>query len=236
MSALHGVVVLGSDTAVGKTAVSAGLLRLAARQGLDLLPSKPSETGCAADPPADASLLRAAALREDLPLALICPFPFAPPLAPAAAAAACGAPLRAEALIAGVRRVARAGASVLVETAGGLLSPYTPRFTGADLARALKLPVLLVSRNALGTINQTALALAELKRRRLPLLGYLMVATTREETPDRASNARLVAQLTGIKPLGSLPHLSRPDPDALADALADAIDARRLLSRITRPR
>jgi dethiobiotin synthetase len=215
---LPGLLVTGTDTGVGKTVVSAGLLRLAARTGLRLVPFKPAETGCLRDRPADAIALRSAAGRSDLPIDLVCPHRFRPPVAPAAATSALGAPaLTLAGLTAAARRAARAGDALLVEGAGGLLTPYARRLTIADLAARLRLPVILIARNALGTINHTALAAAELRRRDLPLLGIVLVDTADRPRPGER-NAALIAAVTGVRPV-TIRRFRRPAPDTVADAL-----------------
>jgi dethiobiotin synthetase len=216
-------VLLGTDTGAGKSAVAVALLRLAHQRHFRLVPSKPVESGvpCGSDAEdaSDAARLRTAARRGDLPLSEIRPFALEAPVA-AAAATPEGDPIRLPSLLAAVARVARHGDAVLVETAGGVLSPYAPGLTSADLAQALGLPVLLVARNALGTINHTALAVAEIRRRALPLAGVLLVDTRSEMAPDRASNAALIATATGIRPLGPLPFVPGEDADHLAHELA----------------
>jgi dethiobiotin synthetase len=121
------------------------------------------------------------------------------------------------------------GDFLLVETAGGVLSPYCGAFTAADLAADLGLPVLLVARNGLGPISHTALAIAELRRRALPLLGLILVNTSPALSPDQATNAALIAQQTGLTPLGTLPYVgSSREPSALAAALEAAVDLQAL--------
>jgi dethiobiotin synthetase len=127
------------------------------------------------------------------------------------------------------RRAAAHGDFLLVESAGGVLSPYSEDLTTADLAAALGLPLLLVARNALGAINHASLAIAELRRRHLPLLGVLFVDTTEASTPDRAHNPRFVRSLTGVRVLGTLPFLPVPSPDGLAAALRLNVDVDLLL-------
>src|SRR6185369_4812142 len=113
----------------------------------------------------------------------------------------------------------------LVETAGGVLTPYSPSLTAASLAELLDLDVLLVAANRLGTINHTALALAEIARRRLRLLGLVLVdVTPAAGQPDRPFNAAEIQASTGVRALGTLRHLgadggAHADPDRLADAL-----------------
>ena len=160
--------------------------------------------------------MQAAADRPDLPLGLVCPHRYRPPVAPAAATHK-RTPLTLASLAAAARRAARLGDALLVEGAGGLLTPYGSRLTIADLAARLALPVILVARNALGTINHTALCAAELRRRRLDLLAIVLVDVDRRPHPEER-NAELITAVTGVRPV-LLRRLRRPSPDAVADAL-----------------
>ncbi len=227
----RGVFVAGTDTAVGKTAVACALLRCARRRGFVPVGFKPVETGCS-PLPQDALALRAAAGRDDLALSDVCPYPLVPSLAPAAAALVTGSALVRGDLLACAARVRARGDFFVVEGAGGLLSPYTPDTTAADLAAALDLPVLLVARNGLGTINHTALAVAELRRRGLALAGVVLVDTTAEASPDRAHNAHFIEAATGVRPLCTLGHVPARDPDALADEFERRIDVGALLASL----
>jgi len=210
-----GVVLVGTDTAVGKTTFGVALLRLAHRLGRKPGPYKPVETGWS-EATSDASRLLVASCRVDLPLHSVCPLRFAAPVTPELA----GTPLDPRSLVSSAAAVARGTDYLLVETAGGLLSPYAPRFTSADLAAAFGLPAVLVARNALGTINHTCLALAEIRRRALPLAALILVETSSDTAPDRPHNARLIAEHAGVAPLATLPFVADGDPDRLADALA----------------
>lgn len=225
----HGIVLLGTDTAVGKTTVALALLHLLISRGHRPVPFKPVETG--ANPqPDDALRLLAASNREDLPLHVVCPFSFPAPIAAAAAAAAAGRPLSIATLLSAAAIARSYGTPLVVESAGGLLSPYGDRVTSADLATALGFPVILVSRNALGTINHTALAIAEIRRRSLTLAAIILVNTQPGATPDQPFNASLIAHHAGDTPLAILPYLESPTPAHLAAALEAAADFPRILS------
>jgi len=230
-----GVFLLGTDTGVGKTALACALLRLALRRGLRPVPLKPVETGCAPHPQ-DALRLLSAASRPDLAVSTVCPFPLPLPVAPAQAAAQAGLQLQLAQLVNLIQEAAPRGDFLLVESAGGLLTPYAPDFTGADLAAAAPLPILLVARNALGTINHTALAVAELRRRALPLAGIVLMEVTPDPTPDRLRNAFYIEALTGHRPLATLPFIEGADPDALADALAAQLPPDALFARLAQQR
>ena len=218
---LPGLFVTGTDTGVGKTTVAVGLARLALRRGKVPIPYKPVETGCAPEP-SDARRLWDAA-RPPTTLAETCPFPLSLPAAPAAAAAEAGIRLDAADLVGRAVSLARRGDYLLFEGAGGLLVPYVGSTTNADLAAAVGLPVLVVARTALGTINHVALTLAELARQRLPLAGLVLVRTTELAGPHEASNADFIEATTGTRPLGTLPFIANAE-GATADRIADALE------------
>lgn len=219
-----GLFVAGTDTGVGKTTVASGLIRLAVRWGRRPIPFKPVETGCAPDP-LDAQRLWESAGRP-VPLSDVCPFPLELPAAPAAAAALVGLNLSVADLARRASLLAARGDFLLVEGAGGLLAPYAGSETNADLAAAVGLPILVVGKTALGTINHVSLTVAELRRRGLPLAGILLGRHTPAPAPHESSNDDLIAGVTGQRPLGTLPHLTErdaADPDAVADALERAL-------------
>jgi dethiobiotin synthetase len=226
-----GIILLGTDTAVGKTTVAVALLQLLLRRGYKPVPFKPAETG-ARDCHSDAIRLRDASNRPELDLRLVCPFSFPDPIAPAAAAASAGVRLTLPTLLAAAASAQAHGSPLIVESAGGLLTPYGDGITACDLARALALPVLLVARNALGTINHTSLALSEIRRRCLPLLGTILVSTQRAISPDQQTNAELISRSTGLPPLGVLPYLRTPTPCLLADTFQSSIDLRPILAAL----
>jgi dethiobiotin synthetase len=219
-----GLFVTGTDTGVGKTTVACALIRAARRLGRHPVPFKPVETGCAPDPD-DARRLWEAA-RPPARLAEICMYALPLAAAPAQAAAAAGVTIDVGAIAARAALLAARGDLLVVEGAGGLLVPYVEAVTAADLAARLALPVLVVGRTALGTVNHTALTVRELARRGLTLAGIILVMTDPVPGPHQAGNAALIETLTGVRPLGTLPYLERverQDPDALADALLAAL-------------
>lgn len=219
---MRGLFLVGTDTGVGKTTVGIGLVRLAARRGSRLVPFKPVETGC--DPnPRDARLLRNAANIPDLAVSDICPFPFPAPVAPSVAARLAGSSVSTEALLARAHALVNHGDALLIEGAGGLLTPYGPEITAASLADLFDIPILLVAANRLGTINHVALSVAEIRRRRLRLAGIILVDVSATQQPDHAFNSHEINAITGIAPLGTLRHCPSGDPDGIADALASDI-------------
>ncbi len=212
MSALF---VTGTDTGCGKTRVACALAWGLRDAGLRVRVLKPVETGCEAGVPADARALAAAAgdVRSDTAL---CPYRLALAAAPAVAAAEAGIEIDPQ-RIAGALEDARAGADlVIVEGAGGLRVPLRPGLDMAGLAVALGLPLLVVARAALGTINHTQLTLEAAAADGLEVLG-VVISHTRAQLPD--GDARNLEGLRSALPvplLGELAHsASRLTPRAV---------------------
>jgi len=228
----RGLCLLGTDTAVGKTTVACGILRLAFRQGLALLPFKPVETGYDDAGPTDAARLATAAALPDLGPSAVTVYRFPQPVAPSIAARLAHRPIELDAITERARELLRAQNRLLVETAGGVLTPYGPGLTSASLVEHLvdifAFDVLLVSATRLGTINQTALALDHLRHTRCRVLGVVLVDVDGHDTPDKPWNAAEISALSGASIVGTLRHCPSTDPDHLADAVAADLDLRPL--------
>lgn len=202
--------VAGTDTGVGKTAVAAALCRALVADGLRVGVFKPAETGCV-DPsrPADALALTAAAGCR-APLDVVCPYRFREPLAPAVAAEREGVHVDPAVLDARLAEL-RAGYDVVVcEGAGGLLVPLAPGLLTLDWIAGAALPVLLVGRLGLGTVNHTLLSARCLRGEGIPLLGTVLSATIPAEEPAARTNPAVLARYPEVHLLGVLAHGGRP--------------------------
>jgi malonyl-CoA O-methyltransferase len=183
---MRGVFVTGTDTGVGKTLVSACLVR---RWQADYW--KPAQTGLATET-GDSDTV---ALLADLqPHRLHAPrHCFAAPLSVEAAAEAEGATVSLEDFTLPASR-----RPLIVEGAGGVLAPLCARATMADLMLSLALPCVLVARTTLGTINHTLLSLEALRHRGLTVLGVVLVGDESPGNRDaiaRHGRARILAEL-----------------------------------------
>jgi dethiobiotin synthetase len=204
---MRGLFVTATDTGVGKTEVACALLADARARGLDAVGMKPAQSGVVAGEPSDAERLHVACGAVE-PLEILCPYSFAAPLAPAVAARVEGRSVSLARIVDGARALATRHAAVVVEGAGGLLVPLTEEATYADLAAALALPVLVVARAGLGTVNHTALTVEALRRRGLALAGIVLNRVAAVDDPSVAHNAAEIARLTGIAPAAALPFVA----------------------------
>lgn len=224
MTRQHGFFVTGTDTGVGKTVVACALARGLREAGETVRVMKPVETGVGEAGPLDALALAAAAGGPD-PLELVCPARFAMPAAPNVAARAEGKSVPLDAIRRAYDELAARGGMIVAEGAGGLLAPLTDDLVMADLAAELDLPVLLVARGALGTINHTQLALREIERRGLELAGVVVsVGPVPLSTADSA-NLAFLRTVLGDRLLGEVPPLDAGELPA-----NDALEIERLRS------
>jgi len=155
---IPGLFITGTDTGVGKTYVAGLIARALAAGGRRVGVYKPAASGCTRQGGTlvsdDAVALWNAAGRPG-ELERVCPQRFAAPLAPHLAARAEGKQLDAAVLRQGLEYWRERSEIVLVEGAGGLMSPLGEDCYVADLAEEFAFPLVVVSRNVLGTINQT---------------------------------------------------------------------------------
>ncbi|MBN1419255.1 MAG: dethiobiotin synthase [Planctomycetes bacterium] len=223
----RGLFVTGTDTGVGKTLVASAIARVLADRGLAVGAMKPAETGIRRAPGPDVRQLAAAA-RDRGDLALRAPYAFRAPLAPWIAAALEGARIAPRRILGCFRAIARERDLVVVEGAGGLRVPYARGLDAGGIARLLGLPVLIVARDALGTINHTVLTVEAARRQGLRIAGIVLNRIRSRSDPSIDSNAHALAEMTRARLLGTLPYLARRDPAALARAARRHLDLARL--------
>jgi len=219
----RGIFVTGTDTNVGKTAVSAALL-VRYRDEVPLRYWKPIQTGIEHDDDS-AEVARLAprtgapcthgATDEILDAGVRLPHPVSPDLA----AHLAGTRITVRSLVETIRtadvnvRAAHGESRAahgetkprwIVEGAGGMLVPINERETMADLMRALDLPVLIAARSTLGTINHTVLTIEGLRRRMLRVAGVVMVGDPNDENRlaiEKYGAAEVIAQMPRFDPL-----------------------------------
>jgi dethiobiotin synthetase len=191
------VLVTGTDTGVGKTWVTAALAAACTQGGLRVAVLKAAQTG----PDDDAAWIAARVPGITVGTALR----YEAAVAPAVAARLEGAREPSlEPIVAAARDLRASADGLIVEGSGGLLVPISESETFADLALALGLPLVIVARPGLGTLNHTALTVAVAQARGITVAGVIVCGTSAE--PDIAERTNLT-ELRRIAPLlGALPH------------------------------
>jgi dethiobiotin synthetase len=195
--------VTGTDTGVGKTVFAALAAILLRQNGRHVAALKPICSGGRAD----ARLLHDAAGKV-LSLDQVNPWHFRAALAPVLAARKERKRLRLRQVVTHVRRISKGFEVLIVEGAGGLLSPLGEDFDSRDLIQALDATPVIVCPNKLGAVNQVRLVLGALPRR---IAGTTRVILVDQPKPDTASRSNLALLKEFVDParLRTLPWLGR---------------------------
>lgn len=172
------LLITGTDTGVGKTVLTCVLTQALRQSGVKVKVLKPIETGCEVNPEGELVGADTTALFEanhgEQPLEEICPYRLREPLAPSVAARREKVEISIPHLVKHASGLAAETDLLLIEGAGGLLVPLCDGYRFADFAEELSAAVLLVVRNRLGCVNHALLSIEVLKRRALPLVGYVL--------------------------------------------------------------
>jgi dethiobiotin synthetase len=215
---LRGFFITGTDTDVGKTWVAAGLTALLRQQGIKAVYFKPVQSGCPVEEgrliPTDARLAsRVAGLAE--PLEVLTPIALRLALAPGVAAAQAGVKVDLRDIAAGLRDLAARYGFLVVEGAGGLYVPLIGMdFLVLDLIRWLGLPLAVVAKSGLGTINHTVLTVKAAQAAGIEVAGVILNRYPEKPGLAAETNPGVIAALTGVDILGRLPEVA--DLDATA--------------------
>jgi dethiobiotin synthetase len=222
----RGIFVTGTDTGVGKTIVAATLARLLRMNGLSVGVMKPVTSGCRDENgllrSEDALLLCQAAgieLCDD-----VAPYCLREALAPADAARIDGVRIDFSRIKSAYERLAATYQYVIVEGAGGLMVPLSGGLLVADLARELDLPLLVVARPGLGTINHTVLTCFAARHMGLQVAGVIINGMP--ESPGLAEQGapHQIGSLCGAAVLGIWPLRDEGDEIEIVDELAAWLD------------
>jgi dethiobiotin synthase len=213
LEVLRGLFVTGTDTGVGKTVVAAALMhRYRAR--IPLRYWKPIQTGIEQDDDtAEVERLGDCRPEELRPEGTRLRHPVSPHLA----ARLSGTPIALRPLVESIVEERRS-IRWIVEGAGGALVPINEAETMIDLMNLLRLPVIVVARTALGTINHTLLTLEALRQRALHVAGVVMVGER------NAENRAAIERYGDAVVVGEMPRFSRLDAARLAAWAAAELD------------
>lgn len=220
--------VTGTDTGIGKTFITAGLVRALRAAGRDASAAKPVASGYELVDGLyrNADLDTLAAASDHCPGEL-CIYGFTPAIAPHRAAELSGVEMRLAPMVEAVERLAARHTDLLVEGVGGFAVPLSPTLMLADLIRALDLPVLLVVGVRLGCINHALLSADAIRAAGLPLAGWIANRIDPEMVEAQASidaiAARIATPLLGeigrdadAAQFAAIAELLLREPEALA--------------------
>jgi len=236
---VKGLFVTGTDTGVGKTVITAGLAGVLRKNGVKAAAFKPVQTGGIESEEGllseDALFYRTVA---GLPYSSrdMNPCCFRPPLSPNIAARVSGRIIDPVSLEKAYLRLAAENDVILVEGAGGLCVPLVDyHFTMADLARLLGIPLLVVARPGLGTINHTVLTVRYAQWSGIDIKGIIINGYQEDQaTMAERTNPEVIEGMTGVPILGIVPYLPEVSVESgragcLVEVVEKKVDWRRLM-------
>ena len=213
-----GLFITGTDTAVGKTLVAAGILRYIVRNEVDAVSMKPVQTGAvrignrliAPDLTFHHAASGLTAAVDELDL--MAPYRYEPACSPHLAARLANDYPELHHIENCARALLERHELLIVEGAGGVRAPVNEEATMLDLMQALGFPVILVARRGLGTINHSLLSIDAIRNEGLDLLGVVFNEVENVQ-PDfiREDNPDAVANFADVRILGNVDYLEPMD-------------------------
>ncbi|MBI4666403.1 MAG: adenosylmethionine--8-amino-7-oxononanoate transaminase [Nitrospinae bacterium] len=216
------VFVTGVDTGVGKTVVAGGLAAALKSQGLNVGVLKPVETGVTQPDTGDAVCLAKMAGLDGF-VEDVAPYRLKTPVSPYHAGLEEGVAINLDVIEQAYLKMAGGRDFVVVEGAGGILTPLTREDTVASIAVKLNLPVIIVTHSKLGYLNHTLLTIRAVEDMGLDIVGIIFCDG--EKGAAVKPDIRLIEELTGAPVLGHLPFVERvDDPQSMAKAFIENVD------------
>ena len=195
---MKGLFITGTDTNVGKTYIACQIASALNKKNINVIPRKPVETGCdlingvlQAD---DATLLLNAS-KSNVSIDDVCPYRFSPAISPQLAMQLSDRSISLNNLFTACINNTSEDDFLLVEGAGGFYSPICSGALNADLASQLNLPIVLVTEDRVGAVNQTLLTINAIEKYELNILAVILNTTHAKKQSDLSDNAAEIRAL-----------------------------------------
>ena len=213
-----GFFVTGTDTGVGKTVIAAALIKAAGLLGVKACGMKPVETGCAREGhvmvPSDGMFLKEIAHMDET-VSHITPCCFEHELAPMVSAEMEGITVDLNKIRGAFDKLGRTYQAIIVGGVGGLLVPIKKDYFVLDLAKEMSLPLIVVARPGLGTINHTLLTVNYALKEGLEVAGIIINHTYQsEDGMAEETNPKAIEQLSPGPLIGIFPYLDNMSDEA----------------------
>lgn len=225
---MKGFFITGTDTGVGKTIIAGALIKALCYLGLKTGAMKPIESGCIREGnvliPSDGMFLKQTAQMQE-PVTQVTPFCFEKPLAPLTAS-------ELEKKSISVTTIKKAYCSLLkhydaliVEGVGGLMVPIRKDYFVVDLAKEFGLPMIVVARPGLGTINHTLLTVNHALSEGLQAAGVIInYSHPPENNLAEETNPQILKQLCPVPLIGIFPYLKNRDNETIEKTALKNLD------------
>ncbi|WP_121641325.1 dethiobiotin synthase [Virgibacillus sp. Bac330] len=229
---MKGIFITGTDTDVGKTVIASGIAATLKEKNMDVGVFKPLLSGISRNHAnSDTSLLKHMS-QTSLTHAEITPYEFSQPLAPSVAAQLEDKEICMQAVLDHWEKIKDRHDFFIVEGAGGISVPLGKDFLVSDLAIALKLPILIVARPNLGTVNHTYLTVYYAKQVGIPIVGIVINGKSNQPNIDEITNPKLMEDMCGVPVLGVTPKLKKITERGVQHMVDTSLDIEVLLRRL----
>ncbi len=223
-----GFFIAGTDTGVGKTIVAGAMIKALSFLGHRVGAMKPVESGCCRKGdvlvPSDGIFLKQTA-HMDEPISIVTPCCFESPLAPMPASEIEQKKVDVGEIKRSFKDLSARYSAMIVEGLGGLMVPISKDYYLVDMAGEFGLPLLLVARPGLGTINHTMLSVICAVKEGLEVAGVIINYSS---PPDgglaEKTNPGLLARICPAPIIGIFPYLSSLDEDSLTKTAIKNLD------------
>jgi dethiobiotin synthetase len=213
-----GLFITGTDTGVGKTLIAGAIARILTDKGLKVGVFKPIATGCKRSWEGQVSCdtdFLAHCANSDLSLSTITPVGYPTPAAPIVSAACDGPAIDFDRIAAAYKEICQNSDIVIVEGIGGVRVPLTPEFDLLDLAVEFAVPVVIVARPNLGTINHTLMTIDCVRSAELEIAGVIINSYNATESTIAEDTApEVIAKCSGVNVLSVVPFDETVDIEA----------------------
>ena len=214
-----GFFITGTDTGVGKTVIAGAVIRVLHSLGIRTCAMKPVESGCGREGtiliPHDGTFLKQTARMED-PIRHIVPYCFENPLSPFSAAETEGREISIHEIKKAYYRLYNSYEAIVVEGIGGIMVPIKKDYYVVDLAKEFSLPLLVVIKPGLGTINHTMLTVHYALEQGLEVAGLIInYSSPPANSLAEETNPNVLREICPVPILGTFPHLEGKDEDVL---------------------
>ncbi len=200
--------VTGTDTDVGKTFVTAGIVKALRDSGIEAMPAKPVQTGCTNNIASDLEFVLS--LSEiNLPGSVkekLCPIRFEPACSPHLAAELANTSIEIDKMVTNLNKLKSEYKTVIAEGAGGVLVPLGNYTTMLDFIKKLNWPVILVVANKLGAINHALLSISALRNADIEIAGVIVNHTTQPDKLIGQNNIFTIEKYGEVQVVGEIPY------------------------------
>lgn len=228
---MNGIFVTGTDTDVGKTVISSGIAAVLKEAGMDVGVFKPMLSGIRRDDPSSDTYLLKEMSQSQLSLEEITPFQFEKPLAPSVAQHLEGKNYGLKDILNHWEKIRKKHEFFLVEGAGGISVPLGKDVLVSDVIVALDLPIIIVARPNLGTINHTFLTVKYAQSLGLKVLGIVINGKSEGSDLAEQTSPDVIKDMCKVPVIGITPKLESITMEDVKQMVKDHVDLSMIVNK-----